>query len=476
MSQPEAQPNAPARQALLVSCERVTRAQAQGAHCELRGGSRTSCDWDDEGQQLVCEDAGANLDAQDLRVVAGDGSLLCTAGTCTTAVRRRVATGSLAVAAPPEAGGGSSEVDPAAEADEAAATPSGAVMHGLSWVERLLTLWILLAMVVGVLLGNFTGISSALETATVGGVSLPIAVGLWLMMWPVLAKVRYELLGGMFRQRAMWGQLGMSAALNWLVGPALMTGLAWAALPDMPGYRNGVIMVGLARCIAMVLIWNQLAHGSAEYCAVLVAVNSVLQVLLYAPLALFYLTLISRQSGEYAAPFWLVARSALIFLGIPLAAALATRYALLAAKGRRWYDRVFCPLVAPVSLLSLLYTIIVLYALQGARVVAQLGTIARVAVPLLVYFALMWAAALAAARCLRWPYDLAVTQAFTAASNNFELAIAVAVGTFGVDSQEALAATVGPLVEVPVLLALVYVALWLRSRLAWPSGAGIVGL
>ena len=340
------------------------------------------------------------------------------------------------------------------------------IISNLSWLDRLLPVWILLAMGVGLICGYFIpGINRSFDVAQLAGTSLPIAIGLWLMMWPVLTKVRYENIWEMLHTPSLWAQLALSLVLNWIVGPALMTGLAWAALPDLPGYRNGVIMVGLARCIAMVLIWNQLADGHPEFCAILVAANSVLQILLYAPLALLYLDVVS--GGQVHIGFWEIARSVLIFLGAPLAAAIVTRYSVIALMGRRWLDRTFLPWFGPVALIALLYTIWVMFTLQGHQVIDNIGNVCRVAVPMICYFGVMWAGTLLLCRYFMINYDQAITQSFTASSNNFELAIAVAVGTFGITSQEALAATVGPLIEVPVLLGLVYVALWLRKTIAW---------
>lgn len=344
------------------------------------------------------------------------------------------------------------------------------VLMSLSLLDRLLPFWIIGAMILGVVLGYFTDIGTVLDVVQVDTVSLPIAIGLWLMMWPVLCKVRYELLWKLLREKGVWQQMVTSLALNWLVGPLLMTGLAWATLPDLPGYRAGVIMVGLARCIAMVLIWNQLARGNPEYCAVLVAVNSVMQIVLYAPLALFYLQVVSRQflgNGQTLhIGFWQVCRSVLIFLGAPLVAGIVTRYSVIALFGKECFDK-FMVYFGPVALLALIYTVIVLFGLQGHRVISEIGDVFRVAVPMLLYFSIMWTGTVLIAWRAGYTYDKAVTQAFTASSNNFELAIAIAVGTFGIDSQEALAATVGPLIEVPVLLALVYVALWLKKKFAW---------
>jgi len=343
------------------------------------------------------------------------------------------------------------------------AAPS--VLGQMSWLDRLLPLWILLAMAAGILLGVFSpGARDAFGEGAVriGEVSLPIAMGLWLMMLPVLTKVRYELLGPLLLQRAVAKQLGVSMLLNWVVGPALMTGLAWACLPDLPRYRSGVIMVGLARCIAMVLIWSDLSGGHSELCAVTVAVNSILQIVLYAPLSMIYLG--PSVLGGGAAGFWLVAKSVLLFLGLPLAAAVILRYAIIAASSRAFLDRRVMPYFGPVALLALLYTIVALFAAQGDRIVSEIGNICRVAVPMLIYFLVQFALGFAAAWYTNAPYSYAATQAFTAASNNFELGIAVAVGVWGAQSPEALAATVGPLVEVPVLVSLVYVSRWAQKR------------
>eukprot|EP00276_Gloeochaete_wittrockiana_P010402 CAMPEP_0184655092 /NCGR_PEP_ID=MMETSP0308-20130426/12721_1 /TAXON_ID=38269 /ORGANISM="Gloeochaete witrockiana, Strain SAG 46.84" /LENGTH=1000 /DNA_ID=CAMNT_0027091361 /DNA_START=24 /DNA_END=3026 /DNA_ORIENTATION=+ len=337
------------------------------------------------------------------------------------------------------------------------------VWQEMSWIDRLLPIWIIVAMVGGVLLGYYyPAIKRGLQVSDIGGVSLPIAIGLWWMMFPVLTKVRYELLTVLLFQRRTMYQLFISFLLNWIVGPALMTGFAWACLPDLPAYRNGVIMVGLARCIAMVLIWNQLARGHEDLCAVVVAFNSVLQIILYAPMSVFYLNVVSGGSGVQVG-FWPVAKSVLLFLGIPLVAGILLRLFILLTAGRTWFDKRFLPYFGPSALLALVYTIIVMFASQGDKIVNDIGSVARVAVPMVIYFFVMFFSSLAISWVAKFEYSYAVTQAFTAASNNFELAIAVAVGTFGVDSSEALAATVGPLVEVPVLLALVYVALWFYS-------------
>lgn len=350
--------------------------------------------------------------------------------------------------------------------------PTGSIIKSLGFIDRYLYVWIFLAMGLGVLLGNFVdGIQDAFDGVKIEGVSLPIALGLWLMMWPVLCKVRYEVLHEILTERGMLKHLGLSAVLNWVVGPWLMTGLAWATLPDLDGYRNGVIMVGLARCIAMVLIWNQLAKGDAELCAILVALNSVLQMVLYSPYSLFFLKVVSNQyqDGAVTVDFWTVCKSVLLFLGVPLVAGIITRYTLIALKGSEWFNKKFLPYFGPLALVGLLFTIVVMFSLQGERVIDEIGSVCRVAVPMLLYFTIMWFSTWAISWKMGATYEYTVTQAFTASSNNFELAIAVAVATFGIESQEALAATVGPLIEVPALLGLVYVALWLKPRMTWAA-------
>ncbi|MBO0768837.1 MAG: ACR3 family arsenite efflux transporter [Solirubrobacterales bacterium] len=296
------------------------------------------------------------------------------------------------------------------------------------------------------------------------GTSLPIAVGLMVMMYPVLARVRYEELG---RLRAERGLFLSSLVLNWLVGPALMFALAWLLLPDQPTYRTGLIIVGLARCIAMVLIWSELACGDREATAILVAINSVFQILAYSLLGYFYLTLLPNWLGLETQGFhiglWPVARTVLIFLGIPLLAGVLTRRAGLATKGRDWYEERFLPRIGPLALYGLLFTIVVLFALQGHQITHHPLDVIRIALPLLAYFGVMFSVSFAWGRALGLGYERTATLAFTAAGNNFELAIAVAIGVFGAGSGQALAGVVGPLIEVPVLVALVYVSLWLRG-------------
>lgn len=339
------------------------------------------------------------------------------------------------------------------------------VYAGLGWLDRLLVLWILLAIIIGMVLGNFVpNISEKLQQGEFVGVSVPIAIGLLVMMYPILCKVQYEKLHRVFAHRQIWIQIGFSIFVNWIVAPLLMLGLAWAFLPDEPGLRTGLIFVGLARCIAMVLIWTGLAGGDEEYCAILVAINSVLQMVLYAPLAILFVQVISGDDYQ-GVSYSLVAQSVGVFLGIPLGAAIITRLAIRAVSPDLYQK--FLKWVAPWSLIGLLYTIIVLFALQGEQVVRQIVSVVRVAAPLIVYFLVIFTATVLVTRRLGFGYKLSATQAFTAASNNFELAIAVAVATFGANSDEALATTVGPLIEVPVLIALVYVVKWFAGRSGW---------
>jgi arsenite transporter len=349
----------------------------------------------------------------------------------------------------------------------------GAVLQRLSLLDRFLPVWIGLAMAAGLLLGRaVAGLDEALEAVQVGGVSLPIAVGLLVMMYPVLAKVRYGELGAVTSDRRL---LGASIVLNWVLGPALMFVLAWTFLPDLPEYRTGLIIVGLARCIAMVLIWNDLACGDREAAAVLVAVNSVFQIVAFAALGWFYLEVLPGAlglgAGETVAVSPLeIAGSVLVFLGIPLAAGYLTRRIGERARGREWYETRMLPRLGPWALYGLLFTIVLLFALQGDQITSRPGDVARIALPLLAYFVLMFGGSFLLGRALGLGYPRTATLAFTAAGNNFELAIAVAIGVYGVTSGQALAGVVGPLIEVPVLVALVYVSLALRRRL-FPSTA-----
>ncbi|MCW2740312.1 MAG: arsB2 [Blastococcus sp.] len=340
------------------------------------------------------------------------------------------------------------------------------VLRKLAVLDRFLPVWIIAAMALGLALGRWVpGLDDALSAVEVGDVSLPIAIGLLLMMYPVLARVRYSELDRITGDRKL---LAASLALNWLLGPALMFALAWLLLPDLPEYRTGLVIVGLARCIAMVLIWNDLSCGDREAAAVLVAINSVFQIVAFAALGWFYLQVLpgwlglATTSAEFSV--WAIVVSVLVFLGIPLLAGFLTRTIGEHRKGRAWYEERFLPRLGPVALYGLLFTIVMLFALQGDAITSQPWDVARIALPLLAYFALMFGGSFALGMRLRLGYAKTATLAFTAAGNNFELAIAVAIGTFGVTSGQALAGVVGPLIEVPVLVALVYVALWARRR------------
>ena len=340
------------------------------------------------------------------------------------------------------------------------------VVAKLSTLDRFLPVWIIAAMVAGLLAGRLIpGLGGALDAISVDGVSLPIALGLLVMMYPVLAKVRYDRLDTVTGDKRL---LVSSLVLNWVIGPALMFTLAWLLLPDLPEYRTGLIIVGLARCIAMVIIWNDLACGDREAAAVLVAVNSVFQVIAFAALGWFYLDVLPGRLGlpqtDLNVSPWQIAVSVLIFLGVPLVAGFLTRRYGEKAKGRVWYEERFLPVIGPFALYGLLFTIIVLFALQGDAITSNPLDVARIALPLLMYFAIMWAGSYAFGKAIGLSYERTTTLAFTAAGNNFELAIAVAIATFGVTSGQALAGVVGPLIEVPVLVALVYVSLLLRRR------------
>jgi len=340
------------------------------------------------------------------------------------------------------------------------------VLHGLSFLDRFLPVWIIVAMGAGLLLGSvLPGLQGVLDAVKIGQVSLPIALGLLLMMYPVLAKVRYDKLDTVTKDKRT---MVLSLVLNWILGPALMFALAWLMLPDLPEYRTGLIIVGLARCIAMVIIWNDLACGDREAAAVLVALNSVFQVIMFGVLGWFYLDLLPGWLGldTTSVDFspWEIALSVVIFLGIPLAAGYLSRRIGERYKGRDWYEGRFLPKIGPIALYGLLFTIVVLFALQGDNITSRPLDVARIALPLLVYFAIMWIGGYLLGKASGLSYERTTTLAFTAAGNNFELAIAVAIGVFGVTSGQALAGVVGPLIEVPVLVALVYVSLWLRKR------------
>jgi arsenite transporter len=355
---------------------------------------------------------------------------------------------------------------PVADAGPAAGEP--AVLDTLSTLDRFLPLWIGLAMGAGLLLGTLVpSLNDGLDRLRIGTVSLPIALGLLLMMYPVLTKVRYEDLGRK-KHDGVSDRLffGVSLFLSWIVGPLFMFALAWLLLPNQPAYRTGVIVVGLARCIAMVLIWNDLAKGDRDRAALLVVFNAIFQVVAFSFLGYFYLTVLPRWLGldtqGLEVGIWEVARTVLIFLGIPLTAGFLTRRVALKRRGREWFESRFVPRISPITLYGLLFTIVLLFAIQGDTITSEPLNVARIALPLLAYFAVMWSAGFVIGKLIGLPYAQTASLGFTVASNDFELAIAVAVGVFGATSGEALAGVVGPLIEVPVLVALVYVALWAR--------------
>jgi ACR3 family arsenite transporter len=356
-----------------------------------------------------------------------------------------------------------------------AAGPASPVLKRLSTLDRFLPAWIGVAMVAGIVLGRvLPGIDEALAAVEVGSVSLPIAVGLLVMMYPVLAKVRYDEIGRVTGDRRL---LITSVVLNWVLGPALMFALAWLLLPDLPEYRTGLIIVGLARCIAMVLIWNDLACGDREAAAILVALNAVFQILAFAVLGYFYLQVLPGWLGleqtDLDVSMWTIAKSVLVFLGIPLLTGFLTRTLGERAKGREWYETSFLPLIGPAALYGLLFTIVLLFALQGDAITARPLDVVRIALPLLAYFVLMWGGSMLLTKALGFDYERATAVSFTAAGNNFELAIAVAIGVFGVTSGQALAGVVGPLIEVPVLVGLVYVSLWARKFFRHRTTTGV---
>ncbi|WNG39186.1 ACR3 family arsenite efflux transporter [Archangium minus] len=352
---------------------------------------------------------------------------------------------------------------------------SDAIVKRLSFIDRYLPVWIFTAMGLGIGLGRaFPDIGARLDMVKLDTVSLPIAIGLLWMMYPVLAKVRYGELG---RLRSRGKLFGVSLFLNWVVGPVLMFALAWALLPDLPHYRTGLILIGLARCIAMVLVWNMLACGSTEVAAVLVALNSVFQILFYSVLGWFFITVVPGWLGAEGTAFdvsmWSIAKSVLIFLGVPLVAGALTRLGLTRLKGEEWYEKKFLPRLAPTALLGLLYTIVLMFAMQGEKMTRLPLDVVRISIPLMLYFVIMFASAFFLSRKMGFSYEETASLSFTAAGNNFELAIAVAVGVFGMASGEALAGVVGPLIEVPALIALVYLSLWLRRRL-FPESESVV--